>query len=101
MGVLVRFALDLYLASAVYQGREGCLDAAVRPEGAGEMSAVPRQLVLDLAHRLALGAEDFLVSRSNAAAVDLVDRWPAWPHWAALVVGSAGSGKTHSRTSGS
>jgi predicted PurR-regulated permease PerM len=36
MGVLVRFALDLYLASAVYQGREGCLYAAVRPEGAGE-----------------------------------------------------------------
>ena len=35
MGVLVRFALDLYLASAVYQGREECLDAAVRPEGAG------------------------------------------------------------------
>ena len=59
------------------------------------MTAPPRQLVLDLAHRSALGAEDFLVSRSNAAAVDLVDRWPAWPHWAALVVGPAGSGKTH------
>jgi chromosomal replication initiation ATPase DnaA len=59
------------------------------------MTASPRQLVLDLAHRSALGAEDFLVSRSNAAAVDLVDRWPAWPHWAALVAGPAGSGKTH------
>ena len=35
MGVLVRFALDLYLASAVYQGAR-CLYAAVRPEGAGE-----------------------------------------------------------------
>ena len=59
------------------------------------MTAPPRQLVLELAHRSALGAEDFLVSRSNAAAVDVVDRWPDWPHWAALVVGPAGSGKTH------
>jgi chromosomal replication initiation ATPase DnaA len=59
------------------------------------MTAPPRQLVLDLAHRSALDAEDFLVSRSNAAAVDLVDRWPDWPHAAALVAGPAGSGKTH------
>lgn len=55
----------------------------------------PRQLVLDLAHRAALGAEDFLVSGSNTAAVQLVDQWPEWPHWAAVVSGPAGSGKTH------
>lgn len=59
------------------------------------MSASPEQLVLDLPHRAALGLEDFLVSRSNAAAVDLVDRWPDWPHWAAVVVGPEGSGKSH------
>jgi chromosomal replication initiation ATPase DnaA len=59
------------------------------------MTAAPRQLVLDLAHRQALGAEDFLVSRSNAAAVELVDRWPDWPHPAAVVIGTQGSGKTH------
>ena len=35
--------------------------------------AGPEQLVLDLAHRQALGAEDFLVSASNAAAIDIVD----------------------------
>jgi chromosomal replication initiation ATPase DnaA len=53
------------------------------------------QLVLDLPHREALGAEDFLVSRSNAAAVDLVDSWPRWSHPAVLVVGPKGSGKSH------
>jgi chromosomal replication initiation ATPase DnaA len=59
------------------------------------MTASPRQLVFDLAHRQALGAEDFLVSRSNAAAVELIDRWPQWPHPACMVVGPQGSGKSH------
>ena len=59
------------------------------------MIAVPRQLVLDLAHRQALGAEDFLVSRSNSAAVELIDRWPDWPHPASVVIGTQGAGKTH------
>lgn len=57
--------------------------------------AEPEQLVLALPHRPAQEAEDFLVSRSNAAAVDLVDGWPGWPLPAALVVGPAGAGKSH------
>ncbi|KAB2942260.1 MAG: hypothetical protein K8F92_01935 [Hyphomicrobium sp.] len=59
------------------------------------MTASPRQLVFDLAHRQALGAEDFLVSRSNAAAVEMIDRWPNWPHPASMVAGPQGSGKSH------
>lgn len=59
------------------------------------MTAAPRQLVFDLAHRQALGAEDFLVSRSNEAAVEMIDRWPNWPHPASLVAGPQGSGKSH------
>lgn len=59
------------------------------------MTASPRQLVFDLAHRQALGAEDFLVSRSNAVAVEMIDRWPQWPHPASLVAGPQGSGKSH------
>lgn len=59
------------------------------------MTASPRQLVFDLAHRQALGAEDFLVSSSNAAAVETIDRWPQWPHPASLVAGPQGSGKSH------
>ncbi len=59
------------------------------------MTAAPRQLVFDLAHRQALGVEDFLVSSSNDAAVEMVDRWPDWPHPAAIVAGPQGSGKSH------
>jgi chromosomal replication initiation ATPase DnaA len=59
------------------------------------MTAEPRQLVLDLSHRQALGEDDFLVSRSNAAAVELIDRWPDWAHPASVVVGPRGSGKSH------
>lgn len=59
------------------------------------MTAAPQQLVFDLAHRQALGEEDFLVSSSNSAAVELIDSWPDWPHRACLVVGPAGAGKSH------
>ena len=54
-----------------------------------------RQLVLDLPHRPALARDDFLVTKSNAAAVALIDHWPDWPSHAALLVGPPGSGKTH------
>ncbi len=59
------------------------------------MTRLPRQLALELPHRSAVGAEDFLVSAANRAAVELIDRWPDWPNRAALVVGPAGSGKSH------
>ncbi|MEQ1614888.1 MAG: DnaA/Hda family protein [Hyphomicrobiaceae bacterium] len=59
------------------------------------MPAPPQQLVLDLPNRTALDAEDFLVSDANAAAIDVVDRWPNWQHWAVVVVGPEGSGKSH------
>ena len=59
------------------------------------MTAKAQQLVFDLPHRQALGRDDFLVTSSNAAAVALIDQWPNWPSHAALIVGPAGSGKTH------
>ena len=62
------------------------------------MSANPKavpQLPLELPHRAAQGAEDFLVSRSNAAAVEVVDAWPDWSYPAVLVTGPRGSGKSH------
>ena len=57
-----------------------------------------RQLVLDLALRPAFGREDFLVGPSNAAAVALIDQWPRWPSFGAILVGPAGSGKSHLAT---
>jgi chromosomal replication initiation ATPase DnaA len=59
------------------------------------MTARPEQLVFDLPHRPAEGAEDFLVSASNEAAVAAIDAWPAWLQRALAVVGPAGSGKSH------
>ena len=59
------------------------------------MTGAPGQLILDLPHRPALGAEDFLISRSNQAAADIVDRWPDWPQHSLVVVAPPGSGKTH------
>jgi chromosomal replication initiation ATPase DnaA len=53
------------------------------------------QLTLDLPHRTALGAEDFLVSDCNRAAVKLIDAWPHWPDHVQLLIGPPASGKTH------
>ncbi len=61
-------------------------------QSAGMMS---EQLVLDLPHRSAMGADDFLVSACNTAAVELVDSWPRWDHPVQLIEGPAGCGKTH------
>lgn len=53
------------------------------------------QLVLDLPHRPALEADDFLVSTCNAAAVRLIDAWPDWPGEVQVICGPAGCGKSH------
>ena len=53
------------------------------------------QLTLDLPHRAALGAEDFLVSDCNLAAVRLIDAWPEWHDRLQLLIGPTASGKTH------
>ena len=53
------------------------------------------QLVFDLPHRAALGAEDFLVSDCNLAAVRLIDAWPGWQNNVQLLIGPPSSGKTH------
>jgi chromosomal replication initiation ATPase DnaA len=55
----------------------------------------PRQLVLDLSLPLGQAEADFLPSPCNRGALDAVLRWPSWPGPACLIVGPAGSGKTH------
>ncbi len=56
---------------------------------------MPIQLPLNLPVRAAMGREDFFVSPVNAAAVALIDQWPTWPSYGAILVGPPGSGKTH------
>lgn len=55
----------------------------------------PEQIPFDLPHREALGREDFLVSPANEAAVAQIDRWPDWLAHGLLLIGPAGSGKSH------
>lgn len=53
------------------------------------------QLPLEFPLRQALEREDFLVTASNAAAVEAVEAWPGWPGPVLFLVGPPGSGKTH------
>lgn len=56
---------------------------------------MPRQLVLDLPFRAAMGRADFFVCESNAVAVAGLDGWHGWPGGKMLLIGPPGSGKTH------
>lgn len=59
------------------------------------ITAMPKQLPLDLSHAPGLSRDDLIVGGANREAVDLIGRWPDWPSPIALLVGPAGSGKTH------
>lgn len=59
------------------------------------MTEAAGQLLLDLAQRPALGAEDFLISSANRAAASAIDQWPHWPQASMLVVAPPRAGKTH------
>lgn len=54
-----------------------------------------RQLALDLPHVPALDAADFMISECNIDAMRLIEGWPDWSARCALIVGPAGSGKSH------
>src|SRR4051794_41957756 len=59
------------------------------------MRTGPRQLALALDHPESFAREDFLSGPSNAAALALIDTWPAWPHPTVMLTGPEGSGKSH------
>lgn len=54
-----------------------------------------RQLGLDLTLAPHFRREDFLVSEANATALRMIEAWPSWPDDVLLLVGPAGSGKSH------
>ncbi len=58
-------------------------------------TSTPRQLPLDLGHEPGYSRDDLIVSASNMAAVDIVDRWPGWISPVVVLAGPTGSGKTH------
>ena len=55
----------------------------------------PRQLAFALPHAESFSRDDFLEGPPNAAAIELIDRWPAWPNRIVMLVGDTGSGKSH------
>jgi chromosomal replication initiation ATPase DnaA len=55
----------------------------------------PRQLTFDLPLQASFDPEDFFVSACNEAAYAFLEAWPDWPQPAALLLGPAGSGKSH------
>jgi chromosomal replication initiation ATPase DnaA len=50
---------------------------------------------LDLALNPKLSREDIIIGKSNRAAVEIIDLWPAWPSPVVVLAGPIGSGKTH------
>lgn len=58
----------------------------------------PRQLVIPLASPPVYTRAAFVESPANAAALAVVERWPAWPNGALALVGPEGGGKTHLAT---
>lgn len=57
--------------------------------------ARPRQLPLDLAHAAGQTRDDLVAAPSNAKAIALIDAWPQWPSNVVVLLGPAGSGKSH------
>lgn len=53
------------------------------------------QLTFDLPSKPALGRDAFFVSEANAKAVAQIDTWANWPNRKMMIIGPAGSGKTH------
>lgn len=53
------------------------------------------QLPLQFSHDPAKSRDDLLVSERLAAAVSVVDGWPAWPSPVVILAGPVGSGKSH------
>jgi chromosomal replication initiation ATPase DnaA len=55
----------------------------------------PRQLAFALPHAESLTRDNFLEGPANEAGLALIDSWPDWPNRVMLLVGPAGSGKSH------
>jgi len=56
---------------------------------------VAQQLTFDLPVKPALGREDFFVSDANRLALNALEQWLDWPQGKIVLIGDAGSGKTH------
>jgi chromosomal replication initiation ATPase DnaA len=58
----------------------------------------PRQIPFNLGHEAGHSRDDLIVTDANRDAVAFIEAWPDWPGPFGIVVGPAGSGKTHLAT---
>ena len=56
---------------------------------------IAEQFALEFPFEPSFAREEFLTAPSNADALAMIDRWPSWPDRLLLLVGPAGSGKSH------
>ena len=53
------------------------------------------QFSLNLQNKLIHEKNNFLVSKCNKKAFDLIERWPNWESRKLIIIGQKGAGKTH------
>ena len=94
IGVLLRFGLERYRASALYGRPPPAAWAGARRVSAAE------QLLLGFAHEAASGVADFMPAESNRAALAWLARWPAWPAPALVSTARPAAARATSRGSG-
>ena len=61
----------------------------------GERATRSGQFALEFPFEPSFARDEFLIAPSNADALAMIDRWPSWPDRLLLLVGPAGSGKSH------
>lgn len=54
-----------------------------------------KQYPLPLPHHEAMAADDYVITSSNREAAAWINNWPEWPAHCLIILGPAGSGKTH------
>ena len=59
------------------------------------MARASLQMVMPFVALPSYHAEDYIRGEANAAAFDLITRWPDWPYSLVVLHGPKGSGKTH------
>ena len=59
------------------------------------MRELNEQLIFDLSRTVQIGIENFYISESNTLAVNTIRNWRDWPAKKLLLLGPAGSGKSH------
>jgi len=90
----VRYDLWVYGHASFVAGSPWIRGATAQKRGIGMVDEA-RQLTLQWPHNESFAREDFLPSQSNSVALARIEAWPDWPGRQLMLLGPAGSGKSH------